>query len=43
MSSTFMVTAVLFVLAAAMAYIQLHRYRRAPLPAEAPASPAAPA
>jgi len=41
MRSTFMVTAVLFVLAAVMAYIQLPRYRRAPLPAEAPASPAA--
>lgn len=41
MRSTFMVTAVLFVLVAGAAYVQLPRYRRAPLPAQAPASPAA--
>ncbi len=37
MRSTFMVTAILFVLAAVMAYLQLPRYRRVPFPAEAPA------
>lgn len=41
MRSTFMVTAILFVLVAGAAYVQLPRYRRAPLPAEAPVSPAA--
>ncbi len=41
MRSTFMVTAVLFVLAAGAAYVQLPRYRRASLPVEASASSAA--